>query len=273
MFTRKTRIASAAIAATLAPASAVHAQTDPDDPFTGFYVGVHAAISRGTFDIGDRTVTRPAESVPGDDEGDPPIVIPASSDTIAGASANTGFSPIAGGQIGFNIASRRMLFGVEADLSYASGSATNSTIAVEDVSSGSTLPPRTLTSDIALNPEFTGSARLRVGLRQQDLVYFVTGGLAAARVDSTSTGTTSAPNSDAGVRTVTASDRNTHMGYTAGIGALGWFGGNAIGSVELRYADYGSESYAIAGTADTPTAATEIGLTAFQLLVRLSYRF
>ncbi|MBC7985621.1 MAG: outer membrane beta-barrel protein [Sphingomonadaceae bacterium] len=273
MFTRKTCLASAALAATLVPLTGAQAETDPDDPFTGFYVGVNVGLSRGSFSIGERTVTRPSETVPGDDEGDPPIVIPASPVTLAQESATTGISPVVGGQIGFNFASRSMLFGIEAEANYASGGGTSSIVSVEDLADDSTLPERTLTSDIALDPEFSGSARLRVGLRQQDLVYFVTGGIAAARVETTSTGTTFAPNGEAGIRTVTASDRATHTGFTGGVGALGWFGAGALGSVELRYTDYGSQTHGIAGTVDTPIVATNIGMTAIQLMIRMSYRF
>lgn len=262
-----------ATAAILAPATAASAQTDPDDPFTGLYIGVHAGLNRGDFDIGARTVTRPSEIVPGAEEGDPDIVIPASNETIEAQGLNTGIKPIGGGQIGFNVASRSFLFGVEADISYSSADATDTQLITETVDPEGDIPPRLLTSDIDIDAQLSGSARLRAGIRQQDLVYYVTGGIAAARLETTSTGTTSVLEGDAGVRAVTASDEATLTGYTAGLGALGWFGGGAIGGIELRYTDYGSKTFDIAGTTDTPIVPTEIGLTSLQLLIRMSYRF
>lgn len=264
---------SAGIVTIFVSATATQAETNPDDPFTGLYIGVHGGLSRGSFDIGARTVTRPSETVPGEAMGDPPIVIPASSETIDALSPNTGIKPIGGGQIGFNVASRTVLFGIEADVSYSSADATDTQLLTEEVGAAAGIPPRLLSSDLNINAELSASARVRAGIRQQDLVYYVTGGIAAARIDVTSTGSTSVLNGEAGVRTVTASDEATHTGYTAGLGVLGWFGGGAIGGLELRYSDYGSKTYDIAGTSDTPIVPTEIGLSNLQLLIRMSYRF
>lgn len=266
-------IASAALAATIAPSSGARAQTDPDDPFTGPYIGVNAGLTQGSFSIGERTVTRPAETIPGDDDDDPDLVIPATSQVIPSENASTGIGPIVGAQLGFNVASRSMLFGIEGDFTYSTGSGSTSQILVEEIAAGNTNPARTLTSDVSAEAEFTGSARLRVGLRQQDLVYFVTGGLAAARIDTVSQGSSFVTGGVDGIRASLASDRATHIGYTGGIGVLGWFGGNAIGGVELRYTDYGTKTHDIAGSETTPLAQTEIGLTSLQLLFRMSYRF
>lgn len=255
------------------PVSGAQAEVDDSDPFSGFYVGVHVGGSRGTFSIGERTVTRPSETVPGEDAGDPDIVIPASSQVIPRQSEGTGIKPLAGGQLGFNIATRSMLFGVEAEAQLSTADATSSLTIVEEVDADSDIPPRQLASEVIVDPQYTGSVRLRAGMRQQDLVYFVTGGIAAARVDVDSTGTTLVANGDAGTRTVTASDSATLTGWTGGVGILGWFGGHAIGGVELRYTDYGSKTYDVAGTVDTPTVPTEIGFTDIQLLIRMNYLF
>lgn len=256
----------------LVPVSGVSAQ-EADDAFNGLYIGVHAGMGRHSYSIGDRTVTRPAETVPGEDDGDPPIVIPASSETIPGQSENSGIQPFGGGQLGFNFANDEMLFGIEADISVGLMDAVSDVSVVEEVASDSTVPARTLTSRVVMETEYSGTLRFRAGLRQQDLVYYGTAGLAAARVGVSSVGTTFVADGADGTRSVAASESQTHTGWTAGAGVLGWFGGGVIGGIEARYTDFGSKSYDLAGTVDTPSTPTDIGLNAIEVLVRVNYAF
>lgn len=267
-------IAAAAMAAAALPVSGARAETDPNDPFTGFYIGLNAGLSRGSASIGGRTVTRPSETVPGEEETDPPIVIPASSETIPSDSASTGIGLIGGGQVGFNYATRTMLIGIEADVEYTGSSAVSDLAITETLDEGSTLPARLLTSTVTTDIDYTGSVRIRGGLRQQDLVYYATAGIAAARLSVTSTGSTSVTDGEDGTRTVTVDGGSaTHMGWTGGVGILGWFGAHAIGGIELRYSNYGSKTYDLAGTVDTPSVPTDISLSDLQFLVRMSFRF
>ncbi|MCA1748975.1 MAG: hypothetical protein LC634_05390 [Sphingomonadales bacterium] len=272
MFTKSVSLASALAVCALIPVSGVSAQ-EADDAFNGFYVGVHAGMGRHSYSIGDRVVMRPAETVPGVGADDPSVVIPAESETIPSQSENSGIQPFGGGQIGFNFASDDMLFGVEADVSMGVFDAVSDVTVVEDVASGSTVPARALTSQLAIETEYSGSLRFRAGMRQQDLVFFGTAGLAAARIGVSSTGTTLVANGADGTRSVSASESQTHTGWTAGAGVLGWFGGGVIGSVEARYTSLGSKSYALAGTVDTPTVPTDIGMSGIELVVRLNYAF
>lgn len=264
-------LSAIAIAAAI-PATGASAQ-EADDAFNGLYVGVHGGMGRHSYSIGDRVVTRPAETVPGANAGDPPVVIPASSETIPSQSENSGIQPFGGGQIGFNFANDDFLIGLEADVSVGLFDAV-SDIAIIEESSGTGGPPsRTLTSMVAMDTEYSGSVRLRAGLRQQDLVYYGTAGLAAARVGVSSTGTTSVANGVDGTRSVSASESQTHSGWTAGAGILGWFGGGVIGGLEARYTNFGSKTYDLAGTVDTPTVPTSIGVSSLELRVRLNYVF
>lgn len=262
----------AALVAAAFPASGAFAQ-EADDAFNGLYVGVHAGMGRHSYSIGDRTVTRPAETVPGATAAAPPVVIPAASETVPGENANSGIQPFGGGQIGFNVTGDDFLFGIEGDVSIGVFDGLSDQTIVEERPSGSTLPARQLTSRVAVDTEYSGTVRLRAGLRQQDLVYYGTAGLAAARLGVSSTGTTSVANGAAGTRSVSASESQTHTGWTAGAGVLGWFGGGVIGGLEARYTDFGSKTYDLAGTVDTPTVPTEIGLSGIELVVRLNYVF
>ena len=272
MFKRRFLAVSALAIAAAFPVTGAQAEVDPDDPFTGVYIGIHAGLGRQSFSIGERTVTRPAETVPGANAGDPDIVIPAAPETIPSDSVNSGISLFGGGQIGANYATRSMLIGVEADISYHQGGGTSSQT-IQEEPFNDDVAGRVLGSEVNVDAELSGSVRLRAGLRQQDLVYYATAGIAAARVDVTSSGATSVASGVDGIRTVTATDRNTHTGWTAGLGILGWFGGGAIGGIEVRYSDYGSQTYDLAGTVDTPTVPTDIGVSALELFVKMNYLF
>lgn len=268
----KKSILIAGIAALAVPVAPAAAETNARDPFSGVYVGIYGGFIRGNISVGSRTVTRPSETIPGATAADPDTVIAASPETIPSDSGNTGISLQGGGQIGFNYATQNILFGIEVDAAITSANRASDISVPEEVATATT-PVRQLSSQVVTDIDYAGSARVRVGMRNEDVVYYLSAGLAAARVSVDSTGATAVVNGVDGTRTVTASDSATHMGWTGGIGMLGWFGGNALGGLELRYSNYGSKTYDIAGTVDTPTTPTSIGLSDIQLLVRMSYRF
>lgn len=273
MFKKSVFLAAASFAALAVPATGAAAETSARDPFSGLYAGIHAGMTRGTISLGARTVTRPEETVPGATANDPDIVLPAADATIPRDSGGSGLSLLGGGQIGFNYATQDILFGIEVDASLTTAGTNYEAQLIEEVTGDPAPPARLLTSNVSADIDYSGSARVRVGMRNEDLVYFVTAGLAAAHVSVDSTGNTLVQDGVDGTRTVTASDSANHMGWTGGAGILGWFGGHALGSIELRYSNYGSKTYDVAGTADTPTVPTRVGLSDIQLLVRMSYRF
>ncbi|MET0596446.1 MAG: outer membrane protein [Mesorhizobium sp.] len=80
-----------------------------------------------------------------------------------------------------------------------------------------------------------GSLRARLGVAvTPDVLLYATAGGAAQSVKLTDQVTGS-------------SDRNTHLGWTAGVGADVKVTQNLFGRVEYRYTDFGSEDYAING--------------------------
>jgi outer membrane immunogenic protein len=116
---------------------------------------------------------------------------------------------VLGGQIGYNWQVDNIVFGLEADLSVA-------TLTGED----DAVPA---SRDI----NWLASARGRVGYAIDSVLLYGTAGLAVAN----STGT------------FLFDDTQTHVGWTAGIGAEVMVSDNVSLKAEYRYSDYGAESY------------------------------
>ncbi len=121
---------------------------------------------------------------------------------------------ILGGIVGYNFQTGPWVFGVEGDL-YWSGI------------DGSTGDFGGISTDV----DWLGSVRGRVGYAFDNILPYVTAGVAFAHsdVDIAAFG---------GV-----SDNNTHIGWTAGLGVEVGVTQNLSASLEYRYTDFGSETY------------------------------
>jgi outer membrane immunogenic protein len=119
-----------------------------------------------------------------------------------------------GGIVGYNFQTGPWVFGVEGDL-YWSGI------------DGSTGDFGGISTDV----DWLGSVRGRVGYAFDNILPYVTAGVAFAHsdVDIAAFG---------GVN-----DNNTHIGWTAGLGVEVGVTQNLSASLEYRYTDFGSETY------------------------------
>jgi opacity protein-like surface antigen len=116
---------------------------------------------------------------------------------------------VLGGQIGYNWQVDNIVFGLEADLSVSTITGDYDTFATRDIN-------------------WVASARGRVGYAIDSVLLYGTAGLAVAN----STGTL-----------LILNDTQTHLGWTAGIGAEVMVSDNVSLKAEYRYSDYGAESY------------------------------
>lgn len=116
---------------------------------------------------------------------------------------------VLGGQIGYNWQVDNIVFGLEADLSVSTISGDYETFATRDIN-------------------WVASARGRIGYAIDSVLLYGTAGLAVAN----STGTLFILN-----------DTQTHVGWTAGIGAEVMVSDNVSLKAEYRFSDYGAESY------------------------------
>ena len=120
---------------------------------------------------------------------------------------------VGGGFVGYNYQFDNVVAGVEADIGYGG---------FEGDNAGTTV-------DGGVN----GSLRARLGYAvSPDILPYVTAGGAAQSLELTEGG---------------VSDRNTLLGWTAGVGTDVKITDQVFGRVEYRYSDYGNEEFTTAG--------------------------
>lgn len=130
-----------------------------------------------------------------------------------------------GGVVGYNWQSGNIVFGVEGDLAWA------------NIEGGEDNFGETISSEIDL----MGSVRGRVGYAWDNILPYLTAGVAFAHNEVSVT--------DFG------SDSNTHIGWTAGLGVEVGVTQNVSASLEYRYTDFGSEDYSFDGGVAAATGA------------------
>jgi outer membrane immunogenic protein len=182
--------------------------------WSGFYVGIHAGGAWGRqhdnqseeFDSGTGTGTTGGSSEP------PPT-------TSGDAFDLDGF--IGGVHVGHNWQKDSVVYGIEGDFdftnikggtdfNYANGPA----------------------GHLSLKSDWQASLRARAGYAVDTWLFYATGGVAFAHAKLSATD-----------GKITASDKNTHVGWTVGAGIEKAFTPNLIGRLEARYTDFGKKTY------------------------------
>lgn len=160
-------------------------------------------------------------------------------DATPGVSTNhSGSGALAGGQIGYNIQTGRMVFGVEADLS------------ATWIDGGTACPGATFNCDHSYN--WLASVRGRAGyaVNHNRTLLYATAGVAWADVDYTSRDAATGVAFGTGVS-------NTHTGWVAGGGVEHMLTSNFTARIEYLY--YGFDSVtAPAGTLGTGPASLDL---------------
>jgi outer membrane immunogenic protein len=169
------------------PAKGPAAAPLPAWNWSGFYAGLNAGYARGTtvWNDLDGTVTLGG--------------------TLVHESTN-GF--IGGGQIGYNWQFRHAVFGLETDLNYLS---LKQTTRFFDNAIGSGFPVFQFTDAI----RWLGTVRGRAGLALDNVLIYLTAGLAYGKTDHTVTDTLKPPPA---TPTGTHNFSDTHVGFAAGFG-------------------------------------------------------
>jgi outer membrane immunogenic protein len=182
----------------------------------GFYVGAHAGYAWGGFNPSD---VDPALAVLIDEELE--------HDPDGG---------LLGVQVGYNWHRERWVFGIEGDIA-ASNVEGDLTYDFDFVSIGGT---DTFTDSQTFELDFFATLRGRLGMQYGSTLFYVTGGLAWAKVDTTFSATVvgAGPLPDG---TVSGDDSVTHTGYTIGGGFETWLRENVSFKAEYLYADLGEE--------------------------------
>ncbi len=129
----------------------------------------------------------------------------------------------AGGYVGYNFQAGQIVYGVEGDIGYSWLDGEVAGVVAEQ--------------------GFNGAVRGRVGYALDPVLLYAAGGLAVTQAEVT-----------AGA----LSDSNTHLGWTAGVGAEALVTQNIIGRVEYRYNDFGSETYQLTAPVDASLNSHEV---------------
>jgi outer membrane immunogenic protein len=157
---------------------------------------------------------------------------------------------------GYNLQNGNIVYGIEADLSFSSADAHGSQIAGGCLAfrGGGCAVPLTVATNAAIDLDWLGSLRARLGFTTGNLMIYGTGGIGWGNVDLKVSG--------AGLGS--SSSSNTHVGFVAGAGAEMKLARNWSGRAELLYYGLGSETYSIVGTTtklDLDTTVLRAGLT------------
>lgn len=248
-----TLVAGPALAEDLMPPS-----TKPSFDWTGFYVGVNAGYNWGQLDTSDNSVTTTGPLV-GLGEGTfAPTIFP-------GGDRSTSVDGWLGGaQIGYNRQMGAWVLGIEADFQ-------GSDFEDSDSFLGSVAGPY---YETASEINAFGTVRGRVGYAFDNVLLFVTGGLAGAESEAHLAIQGGVPGAFTGPR-FSDSQSETMLGYAVG-GGLEWAIANSAWSLKAEYlhVDFGSERYAFsfAGTGgDTATSDGDVTLDIARVGVNFAF--
>lgn len=237
------------------------AQAEPFD-WTGFYVGAHAGYATGDEEDGqaDLFSCGSGGGGPGGCTATTSSVSVVISTSITGGSPAQPLDPyspqglsgfIGGVHAGYNVQFGRFVFGVEGDLDA-------SNIEARNHNTYDSYADRNLGLDVG----WQASLRLRAGYALTDhLLLYATGGAAIADAEVTTFA------SGALALTDTTTESKTHSGWIAGLGADYAFTEHWVGRVELRYTDFGAETY------QTQDGPLEVDWTQESALIGISYKF
>jgi outer membrane immunogenic protein len=213
----------------------------PAYDWTGFYVGLNAG---GVFG-GDSNVALPSA-----DFGPFPSGFAAAQSIGAFPTSlnvrQAGF--IGGGQIGYNWQFNRFVAGFETDIQGASakGSSTASLFNPAPPAINFTAPVGG-TATVSRRLDYLGTVRVRLGYAADNVLFYVTGGLAYGETELSYAGTIGFPIAPTVVLAAANSTSKTSAGGAIGGGMEYGFGRNWSAKVEYLYFDLGHQPTTIGG--------------------------
>jgi outer membrane immunogenic protein len=217
--------------------------------FGGAFIGIHGAANTHSSRWNDRDAWAR-------NEFDANLV-----DNVNGQETGWGV----GAQIGYNIQSGCTLFGFEADWTWTD---TFTQKYITDGDAGAALD--TLTVNTRMN--WYGTLRTKTGVVVDNLLIYVTGGLAYANIGRHFTTV------DTGVSQESFAAGRTNWGWTVGVGTEYQFGGNWSLKSEALYASFGERertftSAVAAVNGNNPTKRFEFQDSMWIARIGLNYRF
>ena len=267
--TKAVILASTALCMSLGFAQTADAQGRPIS-WTGFYVGANAGYSWGTAGTATADVAPFTQTTPFN------FIFPGGGSAISLGRVKGG---IFGGQIGYNWQfSPSWLYGVEADLQWSGQKASGSGSFSGFIDTGfpdcsATTCVFTNNTDVTAKLSWFGTARGRVGVMSNNMLFYGTGGLAFGKVSVSGTNTFVVEGiTGAGIVTYSTpfSYSKTKTGWTLGAGIEGGIGmSNWTWKVEYLHIDLGS----IGGGGGSVVTVNSFKFTDEIVRFGLNYRF
>jgi outer membrane immunogenic protein len=213
--------------------------------WSGFYVGAHVGYAWG------------------DEHDNLSVVMGALADqyNVSGV--------IGGGHVGYNWQFQQTVFGLEADLD---GSGVRGSRAYDNFSNTRVYEMR---GDLSMQNNWQSSIRARLGIAQNDWLFYVTGGVAIADVDSTLNVARTNVTACEGIcvfTNVRSSDSHVLTGWTAGGGIEHAFAPHWTGRVDVRYTDFGAQTFNFVANGNLPVP-TRVHFDQVSSTIGVSYKF
>lgn len=235
----------------------------------GFYVGAHIGALFGSRDgeVGfDAICTCRDQQATG-------IFPGPSGDWTAG---------LLGVQAGYNWQRDSLVYGLEADWSWSGGSYSSpyslSSATLIGAGLGAITDPEDgFNARFRTSLDWIATARARIGLASGNVLFYATGGLAIADVESR-VNFNSLVATPATIVPVSSSDSSTQLGWTIGAGVEALFSKEWSGKLEYAYTDLGSKTRQLGTYLDDPgnirqTVFSREELTLHTIKAGLNYHF
>jgi outer membrane immunogenic protein len=246
----------------------------PPYDWSGFYGGVNVGADWGQSSI-TSTPGLPFPAFENTVPGFGIIITPGQFATLPSTSS-TASTVLGGGQLGYNLQSGHVVYGLEADID-GTGLHEGSTSTLTRTTLSGT---QTVTANFSANIDWIATIRGRLGYAVDRGMLYVTGGLAGAATSLNTVYAITEPLQPPGFGPFpgAASSSNVVWGWTVGAGGEWAFDRNWSAAAEYRHSDFGSPSYNI-GFSDTSlipfttTMSASVHWTEDQVTARLNYHF
>jgi outer membrane immunogenic protein len=273
-------VALSALFAGSAAAADLRMKAPPPPPavfsWTGFYVGLNVGGAWGRSDAETSVTCAAAAGFPNYFCLGALGAANASAVNAAGTGSLSGSAFIGGGQIGFNVQNGGAVFGVEVDAQSFNLRASRQATGTFPVSFLPGMAGNTFTVTSSVNTDWLLTARGRVGWAFDNVLAYVTGGVAVTRIGATHTYVDAFAGPPGGAGAWNGS--STKAGWTVG-GGVEWAAARSwTVKIEYLYLNFGSVN--AAGTIFNPNSggyaqaiATSVDLTAHIARAGINFKF
>jgi outer membrane immunogenic protein len=255
------------------------AQSSPQTDWSGPYIGLNGGYNWDS--TTSRSSSMTVNQLSGVDAGSGAVTVPPT--TFAGGRAHAnGSGFMGGGQLGLNIQTGGLVWGIEGDFDGLSARGRQTSVYAlgpTGLTNGSTVVARR-----QVDPQWVATVRGRLGLGLDRMLLYGTGGVAFANLRDrasysyapavTSDVTTANPGTTYGPYASSGGASGVHTGWTAGGGVEFMASRNVTFGAEYRHTEIGAYSRTFGSTAANGVSErSRLGFTDDAVLARVNLKF